>query len=260
MLDQELSLLLGNKYAQGLVNTDSGGPPPHADNRRFAIARTSARARRSLPAHSQQPGQPLPIGFVPLWGLPVSADPEAVYSGSRRRGCPCLLPEVKNRVGRKNKLNDSPGVQLFASPQSKELRKTRLSPKGLGCRCGFQEDRKTVTCGGGTGGRAVLSGSSSPAISSNPPNNPVWEVFAGEETETGLGEVTCSRVCRCDWQTWDPDAGPPSPLPIHSRGPLTSPASSASHSGAWPRPLRAPIPGRRCSPPSNVASWSPDLC
>lgn len=162
---------------------------------RFAIARTSARARRSLPAHSQQPGQPLPIGFVPLWGLPVSADPEAVYSGSGRRGCPCLLPEVKNRVGRKNKLNDSPGVQLFASPQSKELRKTRLSPKGLGCRCGFQEDRKTVACGGGTGGRAVLSGSSSPAISSNPPNNPVWEVFAGEETETGLGEVTCSG-CR----------------------------------------------------------------
>lgn len=94
-------------------------PPSHADERRFAITRTNARARRGLPAHRRQPGDPSPIGFVPLWVLPVSADPEAVSSGPGRRWGPRLLPEVKNRVRRKNKLNDPPGVQLFASPQSK---------------------------------------------------------------------------------------------------------------------------------------------
>lgn len=55
-------------------------------------------------------GSPSPIGFVPLWVLPVSADPEAVSSGPGRRWGPRLLPEVKNRARRKNKLNDPPGV------------------------------------------------------------------------------------------------------------------------------------------------------
>lgn len=144
--------------------------------------------------------------------------PEVVYSGPGRAGGQ-HLPEVKNRMGRRNKLNDSPGVQLFASAQSKELRKTRPGPKSLGCRCGFQENRKTVACGGAReAGQFCRDARSSPAISLNPPNGHVWQVFAGEETETVLGKVTCSKACSCDRQMWDPNVDLPSRLLIPQPG------------------------------------------
>lgn len=183
------------------------------------MSASAQSAAHCLPAHSQQPGESLPIGFVPLWVLPVSADPARGGVLRPGEGGGQHLPEVKNRMGRRNKLNDSPGVQLFASAQSKELRKTRPGPKSLGCRCGFQENRKTVACGRAQeAGQFCRDARSSPTISLNPPNGHVWQVFAGEETETGLGKVTCSQACRCDRQTWDPDAGLPSRLPIPQPG------------------------------------------
>lgn len=118
----------------------------------FAITKTNMSAHRDLPTSTAGGSFPISLGpggqHRPL--SPEGLQTPGVYTWALRIGC--FRSGPKQSSGRENSFAESPGVQLFAAPQPRGLKKLRSVPRTrVVHRCSFQETWKTVACGGGWG-------------------------------------------------------------------------------------------------------------